>query len=133
MGDLFFIVRMGIYTVFIVLLMQVKIGPQTVEERVVDFTHRSQFSNVIQDVAQGAVTFLGAQYNKLAGHVNTSFTRQHSSDQIPGKRLQSQLNKLKSSVRSRWDEGKEKVKETVDEKIDEVAEDHLIEADETEI
>ena len=100
MGDLFFIARMSVYTVFIVLFMQVKIGSGTIEDRVIQFTHQSQFASLIKDYAGGAVTFIGNQYNRLVRDVDTRFTRKHSDDQIPGKRLQAKLKKIKESFQS---------------------------------
>ena len=110
MGDIFFILRMAVYTVIIVLIMQVKIGPQTVEDRVIDFTHRSQFSSVIQNFAQGAVTFIGHQYNNLTGKVNTKFFKQHAKDQVPGQRLKNKMNDWKESFKNNFKEHEEKLK-----------------------
>lgn len=95
--------------------MQIKVGPQTVEERVVNFTHRSQFSGVIQEFAQGAVSFLGVQYNNISGKVSTKFFRSHGQEQAPGKRLESKLNSFKNSIRSRVGEQKEKIQNGVKE------------------
>ena len=113
MGDLFFIIRMGLYTVIIVLIMQIKIGPQTVEQKVVNFTHKSQFSAVIQEFAQGAVAFLGVQYNNISGKVSTQFFRNHGQEQTPGSRLESKLNSFKNSIRSRVRDEKTKIENDV--------------------
>ncbi|MCB0377150.1 MAG: hypothetical protein KDD33_01530 [Bdellovibrionales bacterium] len=98
MADVLFILRMAIYTFFIVLFMQVKVGPSTLEQKVIDFTHRSQFSSVIQEIAEGVVTFLGTNYNKVYRQITSEFARQHSADQIPGKRLQSKWQKIQESL-----------------------------------
>ncbi|MCJ8277124.1 MAG: hypothetical protein HRT44_03240 [Bdellovibrionales bacterium] len=114
MGDLFFIMRMSIYTLIIVLIMQIKIGPKTVEERVIQFTHKSQFAGVIQEVAEGAVAFLGVQYNNVAGKVSTEFFKTHGQEQAPGKRLQSKLQSLKNSLRSRLNDEKINMQQRID-------------------
>lgn len=115
MGDILFVLRMAVYTVIVVLIMQVKIGPQTVEDRVIEFTHKSQFSSVIQNFAQGAVTFIGNQYNNLTGKVNSKFFKQHSKDQVPGHRLKAKMNQWKDSFENNFKEHKEKMKKNADE------------------
>ena len=121
MGDLFFIIRMSVYTLIIVLIMQIKIGPQTVEQKVINFTHKSQFAGVIQEVAQGAVAFLGIQYNNIAGKVSTEFFKTHGQEQAPGKRLQSKLQSFKNSIRSRLNDEKIKIKEEAETIIEDVS------------
>lgn len=120
MGDLFFIIRMSIYTVIIVLVMQIKIGTQTVEDRVINFTHRSQFSSVIQEFAQGAVTFIGIQYNTVASKVSSQFIKQHSREQRPGQRLKAKLERLKSSIRNRVSDEKMNIENGIEDVTDQI-------------
>ena len=115
MGDLFFLLKMTIYTLIIVVVLQVKIGPTTLEQKVVELTHNSQMAGVLQNVAQGAATFIGVQYNRVTGHVKSKYIDQHRGNQIPGERLKVKLNEWKKSINSRWDEEKKTVSRLVEE------------------
>ena len=107
MGDLFFLIKMSIYTVIIVIAMQVKIGPTTIEQKVIEFTHHSQLAGNLQQVAQGAASFIGVQYNRVIGHVNSKYIKQHSRDQIPGERLKAKIEDIKASLKRNWKTKKE--------------------------
>ena len=107
MGDIFFVIRMCVYTTLIVLVMQIKIGSTTLEEKVTDWTHRSEFSVVVRELAEGAVSFLGVGYNRAIQNINSSFSRNHSSDQIPGQRLQKKIEKTKSFLKEQFSESEE--------------------------
>ena len=99
MGDIFFIIRMAVYTVVLVIVMQVKIGPTTIEEKVIDFTHNSSFSETIQKVAEGAVRIIGIGYNKTVQNVESAFSKNHLKENIPGQRLKETLGSTKSTLR----------------------------------
>lgn len=103
MGDLFFIIKMAIYTFIIVVIMQVKVGSTTLESRVIELTHRSEVGQSLQKVAESAAAFIGIQYRKAASHFKGRYFERNSSSQIPGQRLR---EKIKS-----W---KEKTKETLE-------------------
>ena len=104
MGDLFFVLKMTIYTLVMIVLLQVKIGPTTLEQKLYEFTHHSQVAGTMQNVAQGAATFLGVQYNKVTGHINSNYIKKHSSSQRPGERLTGKFKELKDSINRKWEE-----------------------------
>lgn len=114
MGDLFFILKMSVYTVIIVVLMQVKIGSTTVEQKVMEFTHQSQLAGSLQGVAQGAATFIGLQYKKIRGQVNSQYIKQHSRDQIPGERLKAKVEEIKESLKKNWKDKKTEAQQEFD-------------------
>ncbi len=123
MGDIFFVIRMSIYTVIMIIILQVKVGPTTLEEKLYQFTHQSQLAGAIQGVAQGAARFVGLQYNNLTGHVKSRFVEQHSSTQRPGDRLESKIEELKNSLNKQWEKKKQVIKEEILETEEEVTED----------
>jgi glycine cleavage system protein P-like pyridoxal-binding family len=95
MGDIFFVIKMMVYTFFVVVLMQVKIGSQTLEERAIDLTHRSQIGQSLQSVAQSGVQIISYQYQKMMGKVDLKFVKPPSLDQIPGQRLKAKIQTWK--------------------------------------
>lgn len=103
MGDLFFLLRMTVYTLIFVMIMQVKIGETTLEQRVIEVTHHSQMAGLLQGVAQGAATFIGNQYDRFTGHFHSKYIEQHSKSQRPGHRLKAQLRELKKSINKKWE------------------------------
>lgn len=111
MGDLLFVIKMTIYTLILVVILQVKIGPTTLEQKLYNLTHQSQLAGAIQGVAQGAATFIGVQYNRATGHLKSKFIKQHSSDQRPGERLKVKLNELKKSINDKWEQSEEEKNE----------------------
>lgn len=118
MGDIFFVLRMAVYTTLIILVMQIKVGPTTLEEKVTDWTHRSEFSMVVREVAEGAVSFLGIGYNRAVQNINSSFSKYHSSDQIPGQRLKKKMEKVKTFFKETFDDSKKSVEESTEEFLD---------------
>lgn len=115
MGDLLFLLKMTVYTVVIVILMQVKIGPTTLEQKVIEWTHHSQLAGVLQNVASGATTFVGVQYRNLTGHVKSRFVERNSASQIPGQRLKVKISEIKKSLNENWNEAKEEVQGQISE------------------
>ena len=127
MGDFFFILRMLVYTFIMVVILQVKVGPTTLEEKLYGFTHESQLAGTLQGVAQGAATFIGVQYNRLAGKIHSQYIEQHSSSQRPGERLQSKLREIKSSMNEKWKDVETKLpeyKQSVEDQIGDTLEGH---------
>lgn len=104
MGDILFVLKMCIYTLVLIVILQVKVGPTTLEQKLYEFTHNSQIAGQLQGVAQGAAHFIGVQYNHLTGHMKSKYIDQHSSSQRPGNRLESKLKELKDSINSKWEQ-----------------------------
>ncbi len=115
MGDLLFILKMTVYTVIIVIIMQVKIGSTTIEQKAIELTHNSQIAGVLQSVAQGAVTFVGVQYNRATGHLKSGFFDKHKSSNQPGSRLQEKMLEIKKSVNEKWEQYEKKSEDIITE------------------
>lgn len=109
MGEIFFFIRMAIYTLVFVIIMQVKVGPTTLEQKVIEFTHHSQMAGTIQKVAQGATIFIGAQYQKLMGHLNSKYIEQQS--QTRGDRLKQKIQEWKQTLDDEWKNNKGNIKD----------------------
>lgn len=114
MGDIIFVIKMIVYTLVLIILLQVKIGPTTLEQKLYEFTHQSQMAGVAQSMAQGAARFIGVQYNNLTGHIKSDFINQHGSAQRPGERLQNKIIELKESINKNWKEHSQKTEESLE-------------------
>lgn len=114
MGDLFFVIRMTIYTLILVVIMQVKVGPTTLEQKVYEFTHHSQLAGSIQKVAQGAASFIGVQYRQLTGQMQSKYIEQLSASQRPGERLKAKIQELKKSMNKKWEENKSEISDQIE-------------------
>jgi hypothetical protein len=55
MGDIIFVIKTLVVTVALVVMMQIKIGPQTIEQRALAWIHHSVAVEQLQEVAAGAV------------------------------------------------------------------------------
>ncbi len=104
MGDLLFMIKMVIYTFLIVMVMQIKVGNTTLEEKVIHMTHESKMAHLFQTTAQSAATFAGQQLNRWTGSLNSNFINKHKASQIPGQRLTEKYKEMKESLREHWEE-----------------------------
>ena len=67
MGDLFFVAKCFAITLFVVVVLQIKVGSQTMEAHTVNWIHRSGFVRQLQDVAEGAVKAAKNGSSEVAG------------------------------------------------------------------
>lgn len=65
MGEFFFVIKMFVFTVFLVVLLQIKIGPHTLEERSIAWIHESALVDSLRNVASGAVKAGGNGFSYL--------------------------------------------------------------------
>lgn len=61
MGDLFFFIKMLVYTFVLCLVLQARIAGVSLEERLKNITHRSELASEARLVAEGALRFIGAK------------------------------------------------------------------------
>lgn len=66
MGEFFFVVKVFMATVLIVLLMQIRIGRATVEQHSIGWLHTSNAVEALRGVADGAIAaaFNGVEWGK---------------------------------------------------------------------
>ena len=67
MGDLFFFVKMMVYTFILCLLMQARIAGVSIEERFQKVTYESELAAQARAVAEGALRFVGAKTSLPSG------------------------------------------------------------------
>lgn len=73
MGDLFFVIRMFLISLVIMLMFQVRIGTLTVEEHSLSWLRESSFAHEIQETGQGAALFIRDIFQKVGHLLQTSF------------------------------------------------------------
>lgn len=73
MSEIFFVFKALIVTVVIVLILQIKIGPRTVEQRSIAFLHRSVATDALRGVADGAIQAFDDGYTWTKTAFNKQF------------------------------------------------------------
>ena len=102
MGDLFFVIKMGVYTFLLVILMQIKVGSTTIEQRVIEFTHHSTLAGHMQEVAEGAAHFFGVKYDWVLKKLKKPISDKISGENLTGQRLSNKLKEWKTTLNDQW-------------------------------
>lgn len=63
MSEIFFVIKTLVVTVLIVAVLQIKIGPQTIEQRSLSWMKNSNAIEALRGVADGAVAAIGNGYS----------------------------------------------------------------------
>lgn len=103
MGNIFYVLKIGIVTLVIVLIMQINIGQNTVENHAEMFIRKSSILEPVREVAEGGFIVLKNVYRKTASTIDTFVTEQFRSENAPGKR---KLFELKRSLAYQKDQEK---------------------------
>ena len=86
MGDLFFVLKTFIGTFLLVVLLQVKVGQETIEYHVMNWIHDSPMTEPIQEAARGGVVAFRELWKKLTSGIGTEFSKTLNRDNVPGSR-----------------------------------------------
>jgi len=122
MGSIFFFIKTFIITLVVVFLMQIRIGTSTLEEHAMFFIHDSPMVEPLQEVAEGTTALIRDVLNSLTKNINTDFSRSLRSENIPGSReLKFQFDRSREFVARNARKAANAVKETVDEKADDIS------------
>ena len=121
MSELFFILKSILLTLVVVVLMRIKIGPLTLEERTTSWVQSAAITLPIQEVANGGVKLIREGWKRVFGNLNSKFFNSVDSSQAPGKRhlginmkrseeyLRNQATRLKKEGQEYWTSTREKV------------------------
>ena len=74
MGEFMFVVKTFIFTLILVVIMQIKIGGFTIEEHSLDWLHESSVVRELQEVAQGAIRASKSGYKTVSNLFSDSTT-----------------------------------------------------------
>ncbi len=85
-GDVFFFLRTLLITFALVMLLQIKVGDSTIEQRAYVWAQNSPAVEMIQSVAAGGVHALTGVYQKMISLFDRSFAKKVDPNQVPGMR-----------------------------------------------
>ena len=113
MSELFFIIKSFVLTILIVILMQVKVGETTIEEKTLMWIESSPVVLPLQEVVEGGVKVARETWKTVFGNLNSKFFNSVKEKNTPGKRdLNLVLERSQEYLRNQADKLKEKAKET---------------------
>jgi len=76
--DFFFIVKMFVFTILIVIVAQVKIGQKTLEDHFHGWIQTSIFVDAVQEAIDGGVILAKASYKKADSEMHVVLAKIHS-------------------------------------------------------
>lgn len=115
MRDFFFVIKMALITLFIIMVMQIQVNNQTLEERSLAAIRTSPYIEELQKVADGGVIFAKRVWGTIAGYFNDEIFKGFKSDKRPGDRVRSGIDRSKSYFEEKAKEAQAKLKELQDE------------------
>lgn len=86
MGQIGYILKIVIATCIVVVLMQVKVGENTIENHAEKFIRTSSTTAIFRDVAQGGFLVAKTTYHGIAKTVDSFFTKNFRAEESPGRR-----------------------------------------------
>lgn len=85
-GDAWFFLKAVIITFILLSVLQVKVGEETLEEKALTFVHSSSYAKPIQEVSQGAVTFITQIWRKATHSLSSKYMKNFSDKEAAGRR-----------------------------------------------
>ena len=123
MSDIFFFIKIIILTSIFTILMQIKIGETTLEQKTEVMIKESYFGQTMVEVAQGAIHALRDVYKSLLDNVDSKVTKELDQKNIPGHRsFGVELKRSKEFLSEQLKRGKEVAEEKAKAAIKEVKE-----------
>lgn len=95
MGNIFYILKIGVITVVLIIFMQINFGQETLENKAENFIRQSSIMEPIRQVADGGFIAAKNLYRNTIEFVDSIVTKQFRSENAPGKR---KLIELKRSI-----------------------------------
>ena len=92
MGDIFFIMKSFLLTIFLVILLQVRVGGRTIEDRAMTWIETSSITRPLHRVVAGGATFIRDIWASISQSVEKTLNGQIESP-TPGDRSFSSLDR----------------------------------------
>jgi hypothetical protein len=86
MGHLFYVIKIGIATFLIVVLMQIEVSHNTIENHAENFIRRSSFFEPAREIAEGGFIAAKNIYRKSLAVADSFVTKQFRAENSPGQR-----------------------------------------------
>lgn len=123
MSDILFFIKIIILTSVFTLLMQVKIGETTLEQKTEVLIKESYFGQTMVEVAQGAIHGLRDVYKSILDNVDSKVTDELDKKNIPGHRsFGVEIKRSKQYLKEQFQKGKGLAEEKAKSVIKEVKE-----------
>lgn len=133
MGDLFFAIRTFFITLVVVLILQVKIGDFTLEERSMSWVRSSAFVGQLQQMADGAVVVINSGLDKVKVLFSSKASKEFKKADVPGYRELISLERSKEYLVDKAKVAKKVAEDAIEQTVDqqqEIVEDELLEEEE---
>ncbi len=96
MGHLGFVLKIGIIAIVLVMLMQIKIGENTIENHAQAFIKSSFLTEPIREVSEGGFVVLRSAYQGSIKLFDSLVSSRFRSDSAPGKRKITEIKRSSS-------------------------------------
>ncbi len=118
-GDAFFIIKMLIFTMVVVVVLQVKVGDYTLEQRSLVFISQSELIKPVSEVAHGGVVAIKNGFSGFVNLFHSKTSKFFNKENLPGHRsLGLQLKRSQKYIKEKTKEVKNSVENTLGEPID---------------
>ena len=108
MSEIFFILKSFFLTLVVIIIMQVKVGENTIEEKTLQWIESSPMVSPLQEVASGGVKVVQQAWKAVFGSLNSKFFSAVKDKNLPGKRdLNFVLERSQEYLRDQGDKIKE--------------------------
>ena len=102
-------------TFFIVVMLQIKIGPMTLEERAIQWVQGSSIIEPVELAAKGAVKMIQEAWKGSLGKMNSDFFKSLNKENIPGYRsIGVDLERSKSYLKDKAEQAANRASEVID-------------------
>lgn len=86
MSDFVFALKMLAFAVVIVVLMQIRVGGESIESRAESFIRTAGPVLVLRDVAEGALLVIHDGWASLMSNINSKYSNKFDKENLPGER-----------------------------------------------
>jgi hypothetical protein len=110
MRDLIFLLKIMGLTFVVVIILQIKVGEDTLEDRAMRFVAQSSLMAPVQDVADGLVVFLRQNFRDLTSKFKDNIAKPFKKEEAPGNRsLGVQLQRSQAVLQKQAEEAAKEV------------------------
>lgn len=114
MSELLFVIKTFLFTVVLVMMMQIKIGDNTLEQQSHSLIQKSAITSWLQEAAAGGVVLIQKGASQVSQFMSEKFGKGREEVKKAGGRLKFEFERSKEAMASRATGAKAKVQETIE-------------------
>lgn len=114
MSELFFVIKTFLFTIVIVLMMQIKIGDSTIEQSSHSFIQKSAITGWLQEAAAGGIVLIQRGAAQASGFLRDHFGKGQEEAKKVGGRLKFEFERSKEALSSQAKEAHKKIKNEIE-------------------